>query len=103
MVRDSAGKPEQGFGWFAFLIFAPIAFAIVLGVLTPLLVWVLSRLSNPGAKAAACLLPAAVFWAKHGMPNLFCLGLIGFVAVTAYVDATRRRADARDRSAFFDD
>lgn len=91
---------SAGAGWIPFLIIAPIIFSVLLLVLTYPLVWLLGRLESDLARSLVCLVPVGAFLARHGVPNLFCLVLIGFVTASAYIDVRRRRANAHDRKEF---
>ena len=94
---------SAGAGWGFFLIFSPIVFFVALLVLTFPLIWLLGRLESDLARAVVCVVPVGAFLLIQGVPNLFSLGLIGFVAVSIYTDVKRKRTDAQDREAFFDD
>lgn len=103
IYNDHVGKHNGGFGWFSFLIYAPIAFVITLAISSKLLVGLFFWLESQAARIAVCLFLIYIFWAKHGVPNPLCLSLIGFTTVFLYFHARKLHADARDREEFFNE
>lgn len=103
MYNDLVGKPNHGFGWFPFLIYAPIAFVITLAIISKLLVGLFCLLENKTARIAVCLFLIYVFWVTHGIPHPFCLFLIGFTTVFLYFHSRKLHEDTDDREEFFNE
>jgi len=95
-----ATRTNEAAGFLLFLLFAPIIFFVVLLVLTYPLLRLLERLESDLSRLVACLVPFALFLAMRGVPNLFSLALIGFVAAWAYIYVGRTHADEQDREEF---